>query len=228
MNHAPARLVLRGVLRVARPGAGLLARAATSLCTPALAGALIVGLATWLGAGLASLISTPAHAQARMAAPARTVLADPTRPPPAAAALLLAPPALPGAAPAGGPPHPAANPAATLPASLPPPAPPQLQGLRLAHDGTPASALIDAQLLQTGERLRDWTILAIRADGVLLGRPAPAQRRTTPTGPGPAAHGATATAFSPSAASASAPASPSHTLWLALLPPLAAPAPTRP
>jgi hypothetical protein len=124
-----------------------------------------------------------------------------------------------------------------MPANVPPPAPPQLQGLRLPHSGAP-SALIDGQLRLLGERLRDWTVQDIRADGVLLGRPAAPPQRATPVDAGTAAplpspdsaasHRPARPGHTTLAPTASAPAPAPQTLWLPLLPPLAASAPTRP
>lgn len=59
---------------------------------------------------------------------------------------------------------------ARAPAPARPAPPPQLQALMTPHDG-PRSALLDGQLLLTGETLgRDWRLERIGDDGVLLRR----------------------------------------------------------
>jgi hypothetical protein len=227
---------------------GLAVRILTSLLGAACAGAGLVALATWWAAGLALLFASPAQAQVQSqvqsqvqaAAPRppqattsmtlhtpgdrpvrpagpRPELADPTRPPGLGGAGRTTPDP-------GGSPGPATRPGLATPAVRPPsPPPPLLQALHLPRSGPP-SALIDGQVLQVGDRQAGWTVQAIRADGVLLARPAPCP--STPRGAASTRPAATATACA--ATSPSAP--PPPTLWLSLLPPLAggSPAATRP
>jgi hypothetical protein len=183
---------------------GLLTRIVSSLLGAACAGACIVALATWCAASLALLIASPARAQP---APA---LADPTRPPGGAAGT-------PGSTTGNGQRN-AASPVGTARAPAPsaitaPALPPLLQGLHLPRPGTP-SALIDGQVLLVGDRVQDWTVQSIHADGVWLARTA-----ARPASPAPQA---TATRTPPAPASVAAAGHPPHTLWLSLLPPLAA------
>jgi hypothetical protein len=248
----PLPLHLLGLL------ARLLGRVAGSLLTPALAGASIVAVAAWAATCLALTFTAPAHAQGQgqgqstgptstgTAAPAparagvspaagagaRVALADPTRPPGTALAASTASTASTAAA-ARAPATARVIDGAQRPA---PPAALRLQSLHLPQVGT-ASALIDGQLLRVGDNLREWTVQAIRTDGVLLAR-----RPSTPTssragtasrtvGHGPAS--ASASAVPPSIAaiattsSTTATASAS-TLWLSLLPALAADATSSP
>jgi hypothetical protein len=160
-----------------------LARAATRLGTAALAGAAIVALAIWWATVLAALFSTQAHAQdagqlrrqpqqpaAGLVRPVRQpnpVPADPTRPPPGLA--WPAPPELPGGPRASRAPGPAsAQPASAAPPRLAEAAAPRLQALHLPRGGAAASAIVDGQLLQEGDRLPGWLVQRIDADGVLL------------------------------------------------------------
>ncbi|MEY4750871.1 MAG: hypothetical protein RIQ60_3085 [Pseudomonadota bacterium] len=226
---AGRRLPLRQVGSVAlvmllRRSIGRLGR----LGTAAIAGAVLIALATWWAYLLAALFAGAAQAQtlgagaplaptSAAAAPGRPSpgagraersvrppprwLADPTRPPAGLATTGL-PPDLPGApgAPALAPRagRAASLPAATAASAAAVPPLPRLQALRVASGGV-SSALIDGQLLQQGELHQGWRVQQIDADGVLL----------QPLRP--------------------APNTPSTALRLSLLPPLATPlAPTRP
>jgi hypothetical protein len=233
--------------------ARLLGRVASSLLTPALAGAGIVAFAAWAATCLALAFTAPAHAQgptqaqalalahptlpamtvtAPPAAPARAgvdsaaglatrvALADPTRPPAAAQPAGAANAATSTAT--RGPAAPRGSDAAQRPA---PPAALRLQSLHLPQVGA-ASALIDGQLLCVGDALRDWTVQAIRADGVLLTRRSPTDpsaRTGKPARAAPeSATGRSRVDSTPSTLT------PTATLWLSLLPPLVADAPTSP
>jgi MSHA biogenesis protein MshK len=107
--------------------------------------------ATFVALGLAWCASAAAQAAG---------LADPMRPPTAAAPAVLA-------ARAGTAPRPAASPASAASAAAPPPAP-QLQSVQL---GAVATALVDGRLVRIGDRVGGAQVIAIDMQGLQLQGP---------------------------------------------------------